>query len=554
MTDSVFDGQILSEKLSKLNSSQQSIESLSRWCISNRKKARQIVDKWDKAFRNAQREQRVAFLYLANDILQNSRRKGSEFVNEFWKFLPAAVKHVYENGDDNGKKAACRLVDIWEERKVFGSRGQNLKDEMLGRVPPPSVNNGKSSNSIKIVKRDAHSLRIKLGVGGMPEKIVTAFQSVHDENTTEEAALNKCEAAASLVGKMEKDVHTSAQGNQDASVLADEILEQENVLKQCIGQLENAEASRAALVSQLQEAIQEQELKLEFIHTQLQVARGQVEQMSNMRCTLMSPPVPASLIPTNQPMEATAVVESHLPSTHPTITPMLQPVISFATLKNSEEENKKAAAAAVAAKLTASTSSAQMLTSVLSSLISEEAASKNGGLKSVGFTSSLPIFSPEKRPKLDKSVPVTDVNGSDMSNAGYFTSLQLQSMDITPLTAPTSMPPISQTNHTQAPFPPPLPPPPPVPPANSPPNQFAQSAGLMMGVMPFGYGGTNSLPPPPPPLPSHIALSLARPPPQSQQQQLQPANGGFFRPPGFGFYGQSHQPTPPPPPPPVPRH
>ena len=47
----------------------------------------------------------------------------------------------------------------------------------------------------------------------MPEKIVTAFQSVHDENTTEEAALNKCEAAASLVGKMEKDVHTSAQGN-----------------------------------------------------------------------------------------------------------------------------------------------------------------------------------------------------------------------------------------------------------------------------------------------------------------------------------------------------
>ena len=93
---------------------------LSRWCVSNRKKARQIVEKWDKTFRNAQREQRVAFLYLANDILQNSRRKGSEFVNEFWKFLPAALKHVYENGDDNGKKAACRLVTpmhLW--RKHF---------------------------------------------------------------------------------------------------------------------------------------------------------------------------------------------------------------------------------------------------------------------------------------------------------------------------------------------------------------------------------------------------------------------------------------------------
>jgi len=51
-------------------------------------------------------------------------------------------------------------VDIWEERKVFGSRGRSLKDEMLGKNPPVSVSNGKSSIPIKIVKRDAHSVRI----------------------------------------------------------------------------------------------------------------------------------------------------------------------------------------------------------------------------------------------------------------------------------------------------------------------------------------------------------------------------------------------------------
>ncbi|THG05242.1 hypothetical protein TEA_013687 [Camellia sinensis var. sinensis] len=185
------------------------------------KRARQIVETWDKASSAAQREQRISFLYLANDILQNSRRKGSEFVNEFWKVLPAALKNVYESDDDHGKKAACRL---------------------------------------------------KLAVGAMPEKIVTAFQSVHDENVTEEAALNKCKAAASLVGKMEKDVEsTSAHGDQQGSILVDEIQEQENVLKECVRQLENAEATRSALVSQLKEAVQEQELKLELICTQLQV-------------------------------------------------------------------------------------------------------------------------------------------------------------------------------------------------------------------------------------------------------------------------------------------
>lgn len=31
-------------------------------------------------------------------------------MNEFWKVLPAALKHVYDSGGDSGKKAATRLV------------------------------------------------------------------------------------------------------------------------------------------------------------------------------------------------------------------------------------------------------------------------------------------------------------------------------------------------------------------------------------------------------------------------------------------------------------
>lgn len=83
---------------------------LSRWCISHRKKARHIVETWEKIFNSRQRDQRVSFLYLANDILQNSRRKGNEFVNEFWKVLPAVLKQVYDNGDELGKKVVTRLV------------------------------------------------------------------------------------------------------------------------------------------------------------------------------------------------------------------------------------------------------------------------------------------------------------------------------------------------------------------------------------------------------------------------------------------------------------
>jgi len=55
-------------------------------------------------------------------------------------------------------------VDIWEERKVFGSRVQSLKDEIMaiqGKDPVCQVaSNGKSANPIKIAKKDAHSLRV----------------------------------------------------------------------------------------------------------------------------------------------------------------------------------------------------------------------------------------------------------------------------------------------------------------------------------------------------------------------------------------------------------
>ncbi|XP_043724574.1 regulation of nuclear pre-mRNA domain-containing protein 1B-like [Telopea speciosissima] len=547
--NNVFNAQILAEKLSKLNNSQQSIETLSHWCIFHRKKAKQVVETWDKLFNSSQKEQRVAFLYLANDILQNSRRKGSEFVNEFWKVLPAVLKDVYENGDDHGKKAVSRLVDIWEERKVFGSRGRSLKDEMLGKDPPPLLeSNGKSSNSIKIVKKDAHSIRLKLAVGGMAEKIVTAFQAVHEEHFNEDTALNKCKAAVRCVEKMEEDVDNACtQGNQQDPTLANELQEQDNILRQCIKQLESVKATRAALVSQLKEALHDQESKLELIYTQLQVAHSQIDQASNMRQRLTSATVsgPGQTTSTVLLAETTNVVEPNplpiRPTSGITQPPLIQPVTSFAASKSTtEEDNKKAAAAAVAAKLAASTSSAHLLTSVLSSLVAEEAASMNGGTKSGRFGSSIP-FSMEKRPKLEKPMPV-----SEMGSTAYFANVQQQSLTNSPLApgqaSTTSMQPMSQATQVQPPF---QPPPPPLPPP--PTHLYAQSTGMMAGVMPYGYG-TSSLPPPPP-LPTHVAMGLARPGTQQQQppqQPQQPVTGSYYRPSGIGFYGQNHQPATPP--------
>ncbi|KAK6127099.1 hypothetical protein DH2020_039162 [Rehmannia glutinosa] len=394
-----------------------SVESLSRWCISHRKKAKQVVETWEKLFKSAQPQQQVAFLYLSNDILQNSRRKGSDFVNEFWKVLPTTLKGVYDGGNENCRKVASRLDDdmdcalsiisvamykpcslipfvsrsdlftplcsclgypvppvvfFWHASASITTGGQNLKNEMMGKDPSP-VNVVKNSNPIKVVKRDDTSLRIKLAVGGLPEKILTAMHLVHDEVVNEEAALNKCRDAVSCVQEIEKDVvNASSQENLQGSDVLDNIQKQENMIQQCISELENAEAIRVALVSQLREALQDQESKLEEIRS----CSGQIEQAANMKLQLTTI---SSVSPTVNQQMLEPTFPPSMPTSNMTVPPPTHPLTSFAN--STEEESKKATAAAVAAKLAASTSSAQMLTSILSSLVAEEAASMSSGLK-----------------------------------------------------------------------------------------------------------------------------------------------------------------------------
>lgn len=86
---------------------------LSHWCIFHRGKAELVVATWDKQFHSSEMVQKVPLLYLANDILQNSKRKGNEFVSEFWKVLPSALKNVHENGDSHGQTVVSRLVSYF---------------------------------------------------------------------------------------------------------------------------------------------------------------------------------------------------------------------------------------------------------------------------------------------------------------------------------------------------------------------------------------------------------------------------------------------------------
>ena len=68
--------------------------------IPNAQDAKKVVETWSSEFsRTKDVSKRLAMIYLANDILQNSRKKGAQFVVEFYHKLPAAIQQLVKQGD-----------------------------------------------------------------------------------------------------------------------------------------------------------------------------------------------------------------------------------------------------------------------------------------------------------------------------------------------------------------------------------------------------------------------------------------------------------------------
>lgn len=107
-------------KLVELNTSQQSIQSVSLWCIHHRRFAQQIVDVWYQQLLKSPKERKLLFVFLGNDIIQNSKRKGTEFCKEYERVLTGALAHVYSSCDDNKTISQVdRIINIWKERDIF---------------------------------------------------------------------------------------------------------------------------------------------------------------------------------------------------------------------------------------------------------------------------------------------------------------------------------------------------------------------------------------------------------------------------------------------------
>ncbi|KAM9294535.1 regulation of nuclear pre-mRNA domain-containing protein 2 [Gastrophryne carolinensis] len=107
----------LDRKLQSVSNTMESIQSLSSWCLENRKQHSAIVHYWMKWFRRSGYPHRLNLFYLANDIIQTCKRRNAIIFREsFADVLPEAASLVR---DPSVMKSVERVFKIWEERSVY---------------------------------------------------------------------------------------------------------------------------------------------------------------------------------------------------------------------------------------------------------------------------------------------------------------------------------------------------------------------------------------------------------------------------------------------------
>ncbi|MFH4973922.1 hypothetical protein AB6A40_000631 [Gnathostoma spinigerum] len=111
------------QRLQTLTPTSQSIQTLSMWVLHHQKKhADAIVQVWLKEVRQETQPSRlISLLYLANDVIQNSRKQCPDFMTLFFTVLEPAFRHISIHADSQVVVALKKIVNVFKDRQIYST-------------------------------------------------------------------------------------------------------------------------------------------------------------------------------------------------------------------------------------------------------------------------------------------------------------------------------------------------------------------------------------------------------------------------------------------------
>lgn len=171
-------------------------------------------------------------MYLANDVIQNSRKKGPEFSQEFAKVLEQAIEKVVAEADDKTLSGVERILTVWADRKIYNETQiskflvplNNRKAVNKSNRIEESARNGDKTNSLQ----DSDSKKRSADGGNDDESSPFKKPKPTDDNKPD------TQKQILFYGERTTDQNSSGDGNRQRSCTDSTVTSPDNLVKALI--------------------------------------------------------------------------------------------------------------------------------------------------------------------------------------------------------------------------------------------------------------------------------------------------------------------------------
>ncbi|KAI5694643.1 hypothetical protein M8J75_002589 [Diaphorina citri] len=249
-----FTQSALISKLEELNASQQSIQTLSLWLIHHRKHHSTIVKTWIDEVEKADDHRKLTLMYLANDVIQNSKKKGPEYGKEFGHVLKQAFVSVGDvHCSEKTRSSLSRILNIWEERGVYDKQQIASFRTAFNAALEPQTKRRKLSESNTEVLYDVDELEtsassdanIREKIAKLPPEVseIQLLSKVQDRVAAENLSIQVNEAVDLLTNYNTRLVTEMEDRKRASAMLKDYIAAQRELLEQAEQRLEECQSN-----------------------------------------------------------------------------------------------------------------------------------------------------------------------------------------------------------------------------------------------------------------------------------------------------------------------
>ncbi|XP_055916445.1 uncharacterized protein LOC129949186 isoform X2 [Eupeodes corollae] len=146
-----FDADQFESRLEHLKDTQDGIQQMSSWCLQQRAHHKKVVASWLNVFKKVRVEHRLVLFYLANDVIQYSKRKRYEFVESWATALQRATTMVR---DDKVRNKIFRIFKIWEQRGIYS---EEYLSDLSGLLSMNISKKSQSTNNAEVAPDEFQS-------------------------------------------------------------------------------------------------------------------------------------------------------------------------------------------------------------------------------------------------------------------------------------------------------------------------------------------------------------------------------------------------------------